>query len=216
VTLRNAMAQFVTKPTARVLGVVFAAVAVTRLALGGWVLRDGIVIGAILAFEPFTEWLIHVYVLHFKPRRVGRFTIDPLVARKHRAHHRDPTDLDLVFIPMPVVLGALVAGFGLPLLLAPTVRVALSASLASFGMLFVYEWTHYLIHTRYRPKTSFYRKLWRAHRWHHYRNENYWFGVTMHLGDRVLRTYPEKDAVDLSPTARDLADPSNVGAIRPL
>ena len=215
-TLRNAMAQFVTKPTARVLGVVFAAVAVTRLALGGWVLRDGIVIGAILAFEPFTEWLIHVYVLHFKPRRVGRFTIDPLVARKHRAHHRDPTDLDLVFIPMPVVLGALVAGFGLPLLLAPTVRVALSASLASFGMLFVYEWTHYLIHTRYRPKTSFYRKLWRAHRWHHYRNENYWFGVTMHLGDRVLRTYPEKDAVDLSPTARDLADPSNVGAIRPL
>ncbi len=203
-TLRRAAATFATKPTARILSVVFAAVLVTRVALGGWIWRDFVVMGAILAAEPFTEWVIHVYVLHMRPREIAGRHIDPLVARKHRAHHRDPTDLDLVFVPLPVIVLALVVGFGLPLVLAPTVRVALSASLAGFGMLLAYEWTHYLIHTRYKPKTAFYRKLWRAHRWHHYRNEHYWFGVTMHLGDRVLRTYPDKDAVELSPTARDL------------
>jgi sterol desaturase/sphingolipid hydroxylase (fatty acid hydroxylase superfamily) len=46
--------------------------------------------------------------------------------------------------------------------------------------------------------------MWRAHRLHHFRNEHYWFGVTMHLGDRVLRTYPAKDAVPPSATARTL------------
>jgi sterol desaturase/sphingolipid hydroxylase (fatty acid hydroxylase superfamily) len=113
---------------------------------------------------------------------------------------------------MPVIVGALVIGFGVPLLLAPDASVAMSASLASFGMLLTYEWTHYLIHSRYRPKTAFYRRLWRTHRWHHYRNENYWFGVTMHLGDRILRTYPDKDSVELSPTARALDQrPANVG-----
>jgi sterol desaturase/sphingolipid hydroxylase (fatty acid hydroxylase superfamily) len=49
-----------------------------------------------------------------------------------------------------------------------------------------------------------YRGIWRAHRLHHYRNEQYWFGVTMHLADHVLRTYPEKDAVPASATARTL------------
>ena|SRR5438045_2947970 len=209
-TLREAARLFATKPTARILIAVTGAVLVVRATLGGWTVHDVVVIAAIIGFEPFTEWLIHVHVLHLRPRDVGRWRLDPMVARKHRAHHRDPADLDLVFIPLPVIVGALVIGFGLPLLLAPTVRVAMSASLASFAMLLAYEWTHYLIHTRYRPRTALYRRLWRTHRWHHYRNENYWFGVTMHLGDRILRTYPDKDSVELSPTARDL-DTTNVG-----
>ena len=44
----------------------------------------------------------------------------------------------------------------------------------------------------------------RAHRLHHFRNERYWFGVTMHLADHVLSTYPGKLDVELSPTARTL------------
>jgi sterol desaturase/sphingolipid hydroxylase (fatty acid hydroxylase superfamily) len=74
----------------------------------------------------------------------------------------------------------------------------------SIVMLFVYEWTHFLIHSTYRPHTALYRGVWRAHRLHHFRNERYWFGVTTHLGDRVLQTYPAKDAVPLSTTARTL------------
>jgi hypothetical protein len=36
---------------------------------------------------------------------------------------------------------------------------------------------------------------------HHYRNEKYWFGVTIHLADHVLRTFPHKEEVPVSATA---------------
>jgi len=68
-----------------------------------------------------------------------------------------------------------------------------------------YEWTHHLIHTDYVPRSRFYKGLWRAHRLHHFRNENYWYGVTSGLGDRLLGTYPGKDDVPLSPTATTFA-----------
>jgi hypothetical protein len=205
VTLGDAFRVFAGRPTARVLGVVVAVVLPYRLALGAWGWLDLAVAGAILAFEPFTEWVIHTQLLHFRPKQFGRFRIDPLEARKHREHHADPKDVDLVFIPMPSLVFALAVGIVAPVLIADTRAVAMTATLTSFAMLLAYEWTHYLIHSPYRPKSSLYKKVWRAHRWHHFRNENYWFGVTMHLADRVLRTYPDRDAVPLSPTAKDLA-----------
>ena len=80
-----------------------------------------------------------------------------------------------------------------------TVRVLAYLSLAH------YEWVHLMVHTRYRPKTRFYRRLATNHRLHHYRNEKYWLGVTSNLGDRLLGTYPaEKSDVPLSDTARTL------------
>ena len=67
-----------------------------------------------------------------------------------------------------------------------------------------YEWVHFLTHTRVRPRSAFYRRLWRNHRQHHFKNEHYWFGVTMLGGDRLLRTAPEVSAVPSSPTCRNL------------
>jgi sterol desaturase/sphingolipid hydroxylase (fatty acid hydroxylase superfamily) len=68
-----------------------------------------------------------------------------------------------------------------------------------------YEWTHYLIHSDYKPKTRLYRAIWRNHRNHHYKNEHYWFTVTSSgTADRVLRTYPDPSTVENSPTAKDL------------
>ena len=67
-----------------------------------------------------------------------------------------------------------------------------------------YEWVHYLTHTSYRAKGRWYRRLWRLHRLHHFKNEKYWFGVTRHFGDVVLKTLPDPDAVETSDTARTL------------
>ena len=68
-----------------------------------------------------------------------------------------------------------------------------------------YEWTHLLVHTRYRVKSRYYRRLARNHRRHHYRNEGYWMGITSNLGDRLFGTYPKDSAgVPLSDTARTL------------
>jgi hypothetical protein len=203
-TLRDAFAEFVLYPSPRLLLPVTGAALTFRLLLGRWRRRDVGIAAGIISAEPFTEWLIHVLVLHFKPRSVGGRQIDPLVSRKHRAHHRDPRDTELVFVPKPVLAFALPAalvGWGLG---ERRLRPALTGVATSYAMLTAYEWTHYLIHSNYRPRHALYRGLWRAHRLHHYRNEHYWFGVTMHLGDRVLGTYPERDAVAVSPTARSL------------
>ncbi len=68
-----------------------------------------------------------------------------------------------------------------------------------------YEWVHLLAHTHVVPKTALYRRLWRNHRLHHFKNEHYWFGVTMLAGDRILGTAPDPKAVQTSSTCRSLA-----------
>ncbi len=73
-----------------------------------------------------------------------------------------------------------------------------------FLMVGVYEWTHFLIHTAHRPRSAYYRSIWRNHRLHHYKNEHYWHGITNTLSDRVLRTNPDQADVPRSPTARTL------------
>jgi hypothetical protein len=176
-----------------------------RLLLRRWRWRDGAIAFGIVALEPLTEWLIHVFLLHFRPRTVAGRGVDPLVARKHRAHHEDPRNAELVFVPMPVLKTALPAAVLGWCLAERRLRPALTGIATSYAMLTTYEWTHFLIHSSYRPKHRPYRGIWRAHRAHHYRNEHYWFGVTMHGADRLLGTYPERDQVPVSPTARTLA-----------
>ncbi|HEX3334250.1 MAG TPA: sterol desaturase family protein, partial [Acidimicrobiales bacterium] len=157
----------------------------------------------LVAAQPFTEWLVHVFLLHFRPRTIGGRHLDPLVARKHRDHHADPKDLALVFVPMPALL-LLVLGLAAVLLTTMPLSRGLSALAAAYAVLFTYEWTHFLIHSSYRPRHRPYRSVWRVHRNHHFRNEHYWFGVTVHLADHVLGTFPDRSGVEVSPTARTL------------
>lgn len=196
--------EFLRHPSPRVLLPTTAAAVLARVLLGRWRKRDLAIAASVLAAEPFTEWLIHVGILHFRPKRVRGRVVDPLLAREHRAHHANPRDARLVFVPMPVVRTFLptlaVAWFTG----ARRLRPALTGLATSYAMLSAYEWTHFLIHSSYRPRHGIYRSMWRAHRLHHFRNENYWFGVTMHLGDRVLGTFPARDEVPVSPTSRTL------------
>jgi hypothetical protein len=201
--LRGAGRVFSTHASPRIAGSALLAALAGRVAVAGWSWWDLAIPAVVLAAQPFTEWLIHVFLLHFKPRRVGPIRIDPLVARKHRAHHADPKDANLVFVPLPALVMLIGGVAAITLAVLPLPR-ALTWMTASYGMLFVYEWTHYLIHSTYRPRHALYRYVWRAHRNHHFRNEHYWFGVTMHLADHVLGTFPERNAVELSPTARTL------------
>ena len=202
-SLRAAAAVFFTQRSPRVIAITLVATGAARVVVGAWSWWDLLAPAVLIALQPFTEWNIHVFLLHFKPRQVAGRTLDPLVSRKHRAHHGDPKDLALVFIPMPALLPLIGGMAGAFLLLMPLSR-GLSLLVAGYAMLFTYEWTHYLIHSPYRPRHRPYRYVWRAHRNHHFRNEHYWFGVTMHLADHVLGTFPDKAAVDVSPTARTL------------
>ena len=197
------------KVTGGALGVAAAA----RLAAGHYSWRDIVIPLGLVAFEPLTEWVIHSYLLHARPFRIAGRSCDLLAAREHRAHHAAPAELDGVLVPTYALLAflpliaAVLLGLSLPLhALLGGDRAAwwLSGVIAGFGILLSYEWCHFLIHSPYRPRTRYYRAIWRNHRLHHYKNEHYWFGVTSHLGDVVLRTNPEQDAVVRSPTARTL------------
>ena len=184
-----------------------------RLAIGHWSWRDIVIPLALIAFEPLTEWVIHVYLLHARPIRIRGRGHDLLAAREHRAHHAAPAELDGVLVPtyallifLPAIAAILFAiSFPIHLLLGGD-RVAwwLSGLAVGYSILFSYEWCHFLIHSPYQPRGRYYKVIWRNHRLHHYKNERYWFGVTSHLGDVVLGTNPEQSAVPKSPTARTL------------
>lgn len=202
--LRASLREFTTFRSARWLAGMLAVALVLRLAIGGWTRRDLIVAGALVAAQPFTEWLIHVFILHAKPKVVLGRRWDSAIARSHRRHHQAPKDPRFIFIAMPAIYGSAVLDAFL-MVLAWQARAPIgTAVVTAIALQLLYEWTHWLIHTDYQPRSRLYRGLWRAHRLHHFRNENYWYGVTGHLGDRVLRTYPAKEDVPLSPTATTL------------
>lgn len=170
---------------------------------GRWAWGQLAVVAVLVAVQPFVEWLIHVYLLHAKPRRIGSKTFDPYAARKHRAHHASPRDLEILFMPLRGhLVGAFVAAGLCVLLPTWSVRLALLVAISMQSLL--YEWVHFLVHTDYKPKGRTYRRLYVGHRLHHYRNENYWFGVSRRFADTVLHTNPAKEDVPLSPTCRSL------------
>jgi hypothetical protein len=203
-TLGRSFAVFRTYRSPQVIAAALVVAWFVRIALGDWRWGDLLVMAIIVGLLPFIEWFTHVVLLHWKPKKVFGLTLDPVAAREHRKHHLDPRDVKLIFIPLAVLIPNLIVGAVLFLLLAPTVTQAVSGIVMSFSLLMLYEWTHFLIHSRYRPKSRLYRYVWRAHRLHHYRNERYWFGVTVHLADHLFGTFPDKNAVPVSATARTL------------
>lgn len=203
-TLAEAARAFFSFHSPRTFALVLPLLLGARAAVGGFSWADLLVIPVIAATQPFIEWLIHVYVLHFKPHTVFGRVFDLQIAKFHRAHHRDPWKLDLVFIPRRGGWIGLAIFAALWFLLSPTPQVAMSGVVGTVATAFLYEWTHYLTHTAYRPRGRLYRGLWRYHRLHHFKNEHYWQGVTTHLGDRILGTMPDHTQVPNSPTCRTL------------
>ena len=214
ISLAGARREFLRRESPWVIGTGIVALVALRALLGDVSWRDAVAIAAMLAIYPFGEWAIHVFVLHAKPFRVAGRKIDTMAARAHRAHHQEPNDLDtvllywwqaaflmLVAVPLTIGLGALLVTLAAgPVPLGPMV----SAAIAGYCMVFVYEWAHFLIHTAYRPRSRAYKPIWRNHRLHHFKNEHFWHGITNNLSDRVLGTNPEAREVPKSKTARTL------------
>ena len=205
VSLGGAWAAFWRHPSPPMISSCLAAAVVARLVIreGAW--WELLLPVGLIALFPVIEWLIHVGILHWRPRRVGGVRVDSLLARKHREHHADPRDIPLVFIPWQALLWLLPAYAVLALLLMPTTSSAVSLLVSIYGMKFAYEWTHYLVHSDYRPQSAWFRSVWRNHRLHHYKNEHYWFTVTTAgTADRLFGTYPDASTVATSKTVRAL------------
>jgi hypothetical protein len=204
-SLGAAWREFWKHPSPWLISTFLVAAVATRLAVGAGRWWEVLVPATLVALFPVIEWVIHVVILHWKPRSVGRLHIDSLLAREHRAHHADPRDLPLVFIPWRALVWLLPAYVVVALLAMPTLTSALTLLVSIYGMKAAYEWTHYLVHSDYRPRSRWYRAVWRNHRLHHYKNEHYWFTVTSAgTADRLFGTYPDPATVRSSPTVKAL------------
>jgi hypothetical protein len=213
-TLSEAARQFARRHSPWMILAGIAILGVARLLIGDVTWRDAVAVAAMLVVYPFGEWAIHVYLLHAKPVRMGGRRVELPTTRDHRYHHRHPNNLmtllldakelaELLLIAVPVVvaLGGLLVG----LVAGPVpVGALVSAALTGYLLVGVYEWTHYLIHTAYVPRSAAYRRVWRNHRLHHFKNERYWHGITNTVADRVLGTMPDQAEIPRSSTARTL------------
>ncbi len=214
-TKRHAWRLFRHKRAPWVIAAGIAAAATARIAMGAFGWGDAAAVAAMLVVYPFGEWAIHVHLLHLRPFQLGGRRIDLVTARAHREHHEDPHDLGLVNFSSGEALAILLAAVPLvPALAGAAIALAgggvpygalVTALLTGYILVAAYEWTHFLIHTAYRPRSRYYRSIWRTHRLHHFKNERYWHGITNTLGDRVLGTFPDRREVPKSRTARTLS-----------
>ncbi len=207
-TLPDAIRYFLTRGSPRLLLAASVATLALRFSIGNWSAWDLLPVTILFALWPIQEWLIHVYILHFKPFTWRGRSIDFAVARKHREHHRNPNNVDILFIPLPSFLYTLPLTVLIWFVATPSTELALTGLSAHFLFSLNYEWVHFLVHTRVVPKSSTYHRLWRSHRLHHFKNENYWMGVSRLGADWLLGTTPDPQTVPTSPTCRDLSGES--------
>ncbi|WP_174734890.1 sterol desaturase family protein [Mesobacillus harenae] len=150
----------------------------------------------------FSEYLTHRYFFHIKTPKNPFFL--KFMKRIHYDHHTDPKDLKLLFLPLWYSLPNFFIFSGIFYYLSKNIMVTLSFGLGLIAMLLVYEWKHYVAHRPIKPKTKFGQWAKKMHTLHHYKNENYWYGVSSPLMDVLFGTLKEEKEVKLSETARDL------------
>lgn len=201
-SLGDAAREFAKRHSPWMIGAAVLALLAIRVVIGEAVTwRDALAVAAMLVVYPFGEWAIHVYLLHAKPIQIRGRRFELPTTRDHRYHHRHPNNLmtllldskelaELLLIAVPLVVLAIGAPIGAIAGFMPW-GALVSAALAGYVLVGVYEWTHYLIHTAYVPRTRVYRSIWRNHRLHHFKNEHYWHGITNTIADHVLGTLPD-------------------------
>lgn len=175
-----------------------------RVYLGNWSYADLIAPLVILLLWPVQEWLIHVHLLHAKPRTIFGRTLDLKVGRTHRAHHANPSDLSDITINKEVFPTVVPLLIGLAYWLFPSLELATGALATYFALALHYEFCHFVGHTTWCPPIEYYRRRQRMHRLHHYRDEKLWWGVSTGLGDLLLGTAPDLKTVQKSPTVQNI------------
>ena len=164
----------------------------------------GICLLTVILLAPFAEWLLHKYVLHASYDQTNEAVVD-YMEKLHVGHHREPQRVEYYFAPLSAGLTLPLGFFFIILILSQKLTLAISFSLSITLYFLFYEWIHLAHHIdEYRPKTPWGKRLKKAHKWHHFKNENYWWGITSALGDHLLKTFPEPQDISKSETVLNL------------
>lgn len=150
----------------------------------------------------FSEYLTHRFFFHLKTPK-NPFLLK-LLKRLHYDHHTDPNNLHLLFLPLWYSIPNL---FVLALIFHSIVGnlwLTLAFAAGSKTMLFLYEWKHYVAHRPIKPKTNLGKRVKKLHILHHFKNENFWYGVSTPFVDVLFGTMKDEKEVETSKTAKDL------------
>ncbi|GGE76372.1 sterol desaturase family protein [Priestia taiwanensis] len=165
-----------------------------------FVLVGAFVLGLIIF--SFSEYVTHRFIFHMKPPE-NAFMLK-LIKRLHYDHHVHPNDLSLLFLPLWYSIPNLFVLAAVFYVFIQSFLITLSFSGGLMCMLLLYEWKHYIAHRPIKPKTKFGQWLKKTHILHHFKNENYWYGVSNPVFDKIFGTLKDEKEVETSKTARDL------------
>jgi hypothetical protein len=141
--------------------------------------------GASILFWWFQEHLLHERLLHSNFDWLGKHI--------HQEHHEKPyyhISIDPSWL-MVSWLGVASVMFRLVL----PVHVATSAIFGYALAGLMYEWTHYIVHTRVKPTNSFLKRVRDNHIKHHLVDSRYWFAFSVPAVDDLLGTNPSMHQV---------------------
>lgn len=155
-----------------------------------------------MATYALSEYVIHRFLFHMKTPK-SPFLLK-MIKRLHYDHHAYPDDLKLLFLPIWFSL----PGFTIFSLVFYFITNSIPLTIFYLAGIIVYfmyyEWKHYIAHRTIQPRTALGKKIKKAHLWHHFKNENYWFGVTHTSVDKTFGTYKDQKLVEKSETAKNL------------
>lgn len=164
-------------------------ISLTLMSLASWRLTD---LGPVTAvdllafFGTVIFWSFQEHVLHGK---LLHSSFDWYGKDIHQGHHDKPyfhISIDpptLMIVWMATVHLILRALFPLP--------VAISATLGYAAAGLFYEWAHYIVHTKVKPKNAFMKKMRDNHIRHHCVDHNYWLAFSIPAIDDIFGTNPD-------------------------
>ncbi len=148
------------------------------------------------------EYITHRFLFHLKPPK-NPFALKVL-KRLHYDHHTDPNDLHLMFLPIWYSIPQIVGISLIYYLFFSSFVTTIAFASGLMTMLLVYEWKHFVAHQPITPRSSFGKWLKQTHLLHHFKNENYWYGVSNPFIDMLFGTHKDEKTVKKSKTVRNI------------
>jgi Fatty acid hydroxylase superfamily len=148
--------------------------------------EDIAIISASVLYWWFQEHWMHKYLLHCDFDWYGK--------RIHEEHHRKPYH-HVSIDPAPLMLGWMAAVHVVLRALLP-LPLAISATIGYAAAGLIYEWSHFIVHTKVRfPRHSYWQRMKDHHIRHHLVDDSNWFAFSCIQVDDIFGTNPNVDEV---------------------
>ncbi|KQL33777.1 fatty acid hydroxylase [Bacillus sp. FJAT-25509] len=157
-----------------------------------------------IIFFMFSEYVTHRFIFHIKAPKNKLFL--KFMKRIHYDHHTYPDDLKLLFLPIWYSIPNLGSLCIIYFLISRNLIQTIAFGSGLVFMLLVYEWKHYVAHRPIKPLTKVGRQIKKLHILHHFKNENFWYGVSTPIFDGIFGTLKDEKEVVTSNTAKALEE----------